>query len=352
MAKSGMSMAFSGLIWAAFALGGCSISPSVFPSILPSPENRLTRSPEALGITRGCLTPLVQNKKAGYKPSTWSVAVVNAPRLQDFQDALSKVRAPSISAKDVVDRQVRFTADPFLINHTARWYLFFEIMNCFSEQGDIGFAESIDGITWQYSGVALDEPFHLSYPHVFKTDGEIYMIPETRQGGGIRLYRAAPFPTHWEYQGTLASGDYADPSIFWHEKRWWILAVEGGYSLAIFYADSLHGPFTKHRDAPFFRDDKSRTRPGGRVVRDGEKLIRFAQDNRQRYGHQVRAFEITTLTPEKFEEQEFAPDPFLFPSGSGWRGVGIHHIDPHQLQDGSWIAAVDGAGSIELGSSP
>lgn len=46
-------------------------------------------------------------------------------------------------------------------------------------QGDIGVAISTDhGLTWKHLGTALDEPWHLSYPFVFRWQGEVYMMPE------------------------------------------------------------------------------------------------------------------------------------------------------------------------------
>ncbi len=306
------------------------------------------RTPEELGIPRPCFDQMVKSKGPGYAPSSWSVAVVKGDDLHQIPKNLTTVR-PVISAREVRDRTVRFTADPFLIRYKNEWFLFFEIMNCFSEEGDIAYATSSDGVSFEYKGVALDEHFHLSYPHVFHHAGEIYMTPESRQGGGIRLYKATSFPHKWELVKLLVPGDFADPSLFYYQDRWWIFAVEGGYSLAVYYADSLEGPYTKHSLSPLYRDDKSRTRPGGRViVRDG-KIIRFSQDNKKSYGHQVRAFNVTRLTTTDFEEVEESPSPFLTPSNDrSWRGVGMHHIDPHQLDDGTWMAAVDGAGVVEL----
>jgi hypothetical protein len=291
---------------------------------------------------------MVKSKGPEYTPSSWSIAVVKSDRLDEIPEKLTRSH-PVITAKDVSDRTVRFTADPFLINHSDSWYLFFEIMNCFSEEGDIAYATSRDGVSFSYEGVALDEPFHLSYPHLFKHDGEIYMTPETRQGGGIRLYKATSFPKSWDFVKLLVPGDFADPSIFYYQGRWWIFAVEGGYSLAVYYAETLEGPYTKHPLSPLYRDDKTKTRPGGRVIVHDGKLLRFSQDNKQRYGHQVRVFHVTHLTKDEFQEVEASPSPFLTPSNDHtWRGVGMHHIDPQLLEDGTWIAAVDGAGVVEL----
>jgi len=34
------------------------------------------------------------------------------------------------------------------------------------------------GLTWKHLGIALDEPWHLSYPFLFRWEGEVYMMPE------------------------------------------------------------------------------------------------------------------------------------------------------------------------------
>ena len=52
----------------------------------------------------------------------------------------------------------------------------------------------------------LKEPFHLSYPYVFKHKGTYYMIPESRAAGAVRLYRARSFPLSLEFDTTLFEG--------------------------------------------------------------------------------------------------------------------------------------------------
>ena len=68
-------------------------------------------------------------------------------------------------------------------------------MNALSGHGDIGLAVSDDGINWSYKQIVLDEPFHMSYPYVFKWQEDFYMIPESQEANSVRLYRALDFPT-------------------------------------------------------------------------------------------------------------------------------------------------------------
>ena len=66
--------------------------------------------------------------------------------------------------------------------------------------------------------MVLREPFHLSFPHVFSFDDEVFMVPETLGAGAVRLYRAIDFPDRWELAGELVRGDFADPALVrWQE---------------------------------------------------------------------------------------------------------------------------------------
>ena len=103
--------------------------------------------------------------------------------------------SPAITAADVSDIAADFVADPFLFKEGDTWHLFFEVLNSSTMQGDIAVATSKDLLRWDYKQVVLDEQFHLSFPLVFRSDGEIFMIPETTEANGVRLYRATKFPS-------------------------------------------------------------------------------------------------------------------------------------------------------------
>jgi hypothetical protein len=48
------------------------------------------------------------------------------------------------------------------------------------------------------------------------------------------------------------------------------------------------------------------------------------------------------LSTTYYCEQEVERGVVLVLIGLGWNGSGMHHIEPHFLPDGSWIACVDG----------
>jgi hypothetical protein len=158
----------------------------------------------------------------------------------------------------------------------------------------------------------------------------------------VRLYRAERFPDQWAYVATLLKRRYADATLFERDGRLWMFAATGNGTLRLFHAERATGPWTEHPRSPVVSRDPRAARPGGRVVTVGGTLVRFAQDCVPTYGNGVRAFEIVRLTTEDYEERAAAGEAILSGSGSGWNADGMHHLDAHPLDDGRWLAAVDG----------
>ncbi len=254
-------------------------------------------------------------------------------------------RNPVLTCDAVSDIPAKFVADPFLVRGENVWYMFFEVLNRQTDKGEIALAVSDNGFDWRYQQRVLAEPFHLSYPYVFKWRGVYYMIPETLKAGAVRLYRAKTFPTRWSYTGALLQGAWADPSIFRFADKWWMFACSPPYqhdTLWLFFADDLRGPWLKHPASPIIARDKHRARPAGRVLVFDNRIVRFAQDCMQRYGSHVRAFEISELTTTRYVEREHENSPVLTAGADDWNRLAMHHVDAHLMPDGSWIACVDG----------
>lgn len=254
-------------------------------------------------------------------------------------------RNPVLTRRDVTDVPALFVADPFMLRRGGLWFMLFEVLNAETGRGEIGLAESADGLAWRYRRIVLAEPFHLSYPYLFESGGEYYMIPETLGLGRVELYRARDFPEDWERAGTLVEGVCADPTVFRHAGRWWMYActAPGPHdTLCLYHAGELNGHWALHPRSPLVAGDASRARPAGRVVSHGGRLLRFAQDCTPIYGTQVRAFEVHNLTPEDYSEEELPESPVLRPGGDGWNDCRMHHLDAHEGGAGRWLACVDG----------
>lgn len=270
----------------------------------------------------------------------WSIAVYTGSALDGLAPAAPR---PVLTGSAATDVRGGAAADPFLVPDAAGYRLFFEIWNVDRGAGEIATAVSADGIAWTYESVVLREPFHLSYPQVIALDDAHYMIPETRQDEAVHLYRAEAYPAGWRRVATLLRGAYADATIARIDGRWWMFAQRGLDELRLFTSARLDAGWQEHPASPLWTGNRSRTRPGGRILEDGGRRLRFAQDGWPTYGHSLRAFEIQTLTPTAYAEREIAGSPILRASRSGWNAVAMHHIDALRRPDGTWLAVVDGA---------
>jgi hypothetical protein len=276
----------------------------------------------------------------------WSIGVYVGTSPFQFT-SLEHASNPVLTYTNVSDVPAAFVADPFMLRVNQIWCMFFEVMNCQTGRGEIGLALSENGLKWTYQQIVLAEPFHLSYPYVFEWMNDYYLIPETHQAGSIRLYKASTFPIHWSFCRTLLNGSYlVDASIFRFENKWWLFTdTSPGMrhdTLRLYYADELTGPWLEHPRSPIIQGNAHIARPAGRVSVLQDRIIRYAQDCMPAYGTQVRAFEVTELTTRRYHERFVDASPVIAASGEGWNASGMHHIDPHLLDDGRWIACVDG----------
>lgn len=285
-------------------------------------------------------------EEQGSQKYCWCIGIYTGSSPFQLSQPLSVVN-PLIKPSFVADFKASDAADPFMLQEGSNWYLFFEAVNATGYVGKIALARSGDGFNWTYCGIVLNEPFHISYPYVFKWQTDFYMIPESKQADAIRLYKAEPFPATWVYLATLVKGEYKDTSIFRYGNKWWLFAGGPRSRLHLFFADSLTGPWKEHPQSPIIKGDRRLYRPGGRIILYKDRIYRFAQDGIPKYGSRVWAREITTLTTTDYAEQPVAEVPVIAASGTGWNSIGMHTVDPHPMPDGSWIACVDGYGPKE-----
>jgi hypothetical protein len=114
-------------------------------------------------------------------------------------------------------------ADPFVIERDGRYYCFVEEFVEEMGKGRI----SVYDLTCEepnYLGVALEEDFHLSFPFVFESDGDLFMCPESHEANQVRLYRNTGDILSWELSTVLIENIRAvDNLIFWQEGSWTLL---------------------------------------------------------------------------------------------------------------------------------
>ena len=204
----------------------------------------------------------------------------------------------------------RIWADPFPVRHGDGYLVFLEEMERRLGRGHISVMEVDARGGWSPPVKVLERPYHLSYPFVFRWNGEWWMIPETQQNRTVELYRARAFPHDWQLEQVLLPGVNAvDATLAEIDGRWWMfvnMAVEGASlsdELHLYHAPSPLGPWQPHRRNPV-KSDVCSARAGGRVFqRDGE-WFRPGQDCSHRYGYAVVLHRIDELSPDAYRETE------------------------------------------------
>jgi hypothetical protein len=226
--------------------------------------------------------------------------------------------------------RTRFFADPFVIERGGRHYLFFEDYPFETGKGVISCVELGEHAP-SAPFVALERPYHLSYPFVFERDGEVYMIPETSENRTIELYRALDFPRHWTRDCVLIDDVVAvDATLLLHDRRYWLFAnvIAKGRTtedeLCLFTSASLRGPWDPHPMNPVVSDVRT-ARPAGRVFERDGHLVRPGQDSSLGYGHAVvlnRIVEMSETVYREVAESRIGRDWL-----AGNRGTHTYNVD-------------------------
>lgn len=222
-----------------------------------------------------------------------------------------------------------FWADPFLATRHGRTFCFVEDFVFKEGKAHIAALE-LHGTRLVERGVALKEPFHLSFPFLFEYRGSLYMCPEAAHSGQVRVYRCTEFPLKWTLESILMDGvPAADTVLFEKAGKWWLLTSidqsgsgEFCSELYLFSGDSPLGTAWRAHPRNPLRIDSFGGRNAGLIV-EGERIYRLAQrQGYDRYGHSLLAYEITEISESHYAER------LVTRIGPGFRKgiLGTHHL--------------------------
>jgi hypothetical protein len=222
-----------------------------------------------------------------------------------------------------------FLADPFVIREGDRDFCFVEDYDYSRRLGHIAVYE-FKGNHAEPVGNAIVEPFHMSFPYLFRFGGKLYMCPETNQKKEIRIYECVKFPLEWRLAKVLMDGISAvDTMIFEKGGTWWLFtnidpanADDNCSELFIFSSDDpVNGSWEPHRRNPVFINSAKARNAG--LLFDGDDVYRVAQKQAfDMYGHGFSINKIIALDKEQYIESEVrAVRPNFFPDLKG-----THHM--------------------------
>lgn len=225
----------------------------------------------------------------------------------------------------------RFWADPFAHISGTEIHVFYEDFDYSRGLGHLCVAR-LDGDTFTVLGDTHRPQHHLSYPHVFDHDGEIYMLLESGQIARQEVWRATDYPLKWTLEKTIFEGvRCADTTLFQHGGEWWLFTniCQDSFDdyCSELYAFRVDGPglnkIEPHSLNPIVLGADV-ARGAGRVFEQDGKFYRPSQDNTHgTYGYGLNIMEIEALSLDTYSERRvrhITPDdaPGI---------IGCHHID-------------------------
>ena len=237
----------------------------------------------------------------------------------------------------------RFYADPFLLEHEGQTWLFFEDCEYAVGHGRISCAVVRNGELGPPL-VALDRPYHLSYPCIFRAGGELYMVPESVASRTVDLYRCRRFPDQWELEKELLREPAVDTTVWSAGDLFWFFVTfqepRGfGTQLWLFYASEVAGAWQSHPLNPISTDVRN-ARGAGAIFRRNGRLYRPSQNCGPHYGYSFTLNEIVACDRERYEER---PVVTVAPE---WAP---HLVGTHSYAQSGDVEVIDGCSLLPRG---
>jgi hypothetical protein len=172
-----------------------------------------------------------------------------------------------------------YYADPFIIDG----FLFAEE---YDQKKGVIVCRPVAGGEWKK---VIEEPYHLSFPCVFKEGTEYYIVPESGINFTVDLYKAVEFPYSWvKWRNLLQGKNWADPVMYFSNNRWYLFVTPADNTLEIYRSETLGGEFQR-----IHSDDHMQSRSAGKLFEMDGKLIRPVQNGDPVYGTGIILKEIT-----------------------------------------------------------
>ena len=202
-------------------------------------------------------------------------------------------------------------ADPFIIKKSNQYFVFYEDLEDYFGKAVLKMKYSNDLITWSEPKTILKEPFHLSFPFIFKDKNDFYMLPETIGDNSIRLYKACSDTLdEWKLcKKLIQNKKYSDSFIIQHNGIYYLFTTKEKdnpqkdvFEQHLYYSSNLEGPYTLHPKSPICASNKYARNGGAMILIDGE-MYRPVQDCNIQYGGQLHIMKVLKLSETEYEEE-------------------------------------------------
>lgn len=219
-------------------------------------------------------------------------------------------------------------ADPFIFKtDDGQTHVLYEKVNSYGLNGKITLLSLDKQLRPVSHKLVLETEAHLSYPFIYKENGNIYVFPENAFSGSLYCYEFDQATQTLINKKEVINKPVVDATIIKHEGKYWMFCSMIGKTrnsdLHIYYADKLTGPYTAHAGNPV-KSDKYSARPAGSLINVDGVLYRPAQNCTSIYGESITINKITKLTTAQFAEEQHMT---LYANKNDRFNYGIHTIN-------------------------
>lgn len=179
------------------------------------------------------------------------------------------------------------------------------------------------------------EGVHLSFPFMFKYNGNNYMLPESHEKEEISVYKENANGQFEKHKVLLKGGAFVD-SILWQYGDLWFLmttemisipnAKDKEYVRRLFYSIDLEIDFTEHPGSPVTKGRKYGRLGGALIDWNGKQYIPV-QNCSNRYGEDINLFEINEISEHVYAEELYLENVLRDVMGFKWGGHHLHVLD-------------------------
>lgn len=205
-----------------------------------------------------------------------------------------------------------FWADPFIIDHAGKTYLFFEAYSYIRMKGSIKYSV-LDKKTLSMSRPLslIKDKHHYSFPCVFEDNGILYLIPETAKKNRIELYELSEYPFKLTLKRVLIDQISAADSVAKLINGTWYLFTTVQMdddlnmlkSFKVFKSNNLFsGEFLELENVQRSLTGLSNSRMGGSILELDGKCYRVAQNCFKQYGDYLNLNEVIEIKNDSYKE--------------------------------------------------
>lgn len=221
----------------------------------------------------------------------------------------------------------KWFADPFILDYDeCQIILLVEEFDYKVHRGRIA-KLTVDRNKWVVEDckIILDLETHLSFPMIWRENGEIFVFPENYHSGGWNMYRYNSQNEKLELIQQISDRKLTDATIWKNDDEYWLLSTyeprPNGAELTIWKSKNLAGKYEQSQSVKF---DENIARNAGMIFEYNGKHIRPAQESNFIYGHSMSFQELS------FKNRELCfKEIYRFHTPHKIYNVGTHTYNQH-----------------------